>query len=221
MTNSDFFFNHLWWYKFLFESFCGALTLAPVSSMSGKTRCAFNATMLFFDPWAVARRVCLIGKSTSENHPLLLLLRTPWTWKFVKKNPQNRNSNTYLIIFTICKVLPISHFRLIYPRLRKYRQTNMHSHRALIRQPCGFGVSAPLDKHGSKNIPVNNGWAAPRCRERGGELNSLFFSSSGPGPHYITGFCWADTWRTGLRKAWSVVAVQSLWCQPLKEMLLG
>lgn len=30
---------------------------------------------------------------------------------------------------------------------------------------------------------------------RGGELNSLF-SSSGLGPHYITGFCWTDTLST-------------------------
>lgn len=80
-----------------------------------------------------------------------------------------------------------------------------------------MGVSAPwTNTGGGGGIPVNNGWAAPRCGERGGDVNSPFFSSSGPGPHYITGFCWTGTRRTGLRQAGTV---KSLWCQPLKEML--
>lgn len=41
-------------------------------------------------------------------------------------------------------VLMLAKLRLIYPPLRDYRVQICH--------PCGFGVSAPLDKHGGKTF---------------------------------------------------------------------
>lgn len=120
----------------------------------------------------------------------------------------------------VIKWFLMSELGLIYSRLRNYSQTNTHTERWLV-SPATRGSRPPGQTRsgggGAVDIPVNNGWVAPRCGGRGGDLNSPFFSSSGPGPHYITGFCWTGTRRTGLRQAGTVVAVKRLWCQPLKR----
>lgn len=104
-----------------------------------------------------------------------------------------------LLLSGFLKELLISQLGLIYPRLRKYRQTGRQTHRHTHTEqwfvsPAASGSQPPWTNMGRKTFQ----WRMAELLHaaRGGELNSLFFSSSGLGPHYITVFCWIDTHRT-------------------------